>query len=292
MVPIFSKSIIVELIIYMDFATLLTYRQTSHDSLDLVRRQLVKTMFLLVGRFVPNPRILLMKLERHGAFVAGSCALQFFLRHADVDPQDLDIFIPVDSMPRMLAHFLVDQAGIIIPSRFPDSSDLDHVLAEKAVTLSTSFGRVTLWQSEAHTPFLPITCGPTSFNFVYMNTRYFGCAYPTLLFNHRGIFGKPDAPGFEAALEKCRGRGLDVRLFTHMWRDLAHHGPCAAAYYACPAQQRTFSDAGSLNARLLPHLYEPLDAEVVWRLDDRPCGSACAQPTVELPIPRLLQNIL
>lgn len=290
--PIFSKSITVDIITHMDLATLLTYRQTSRTSFELVSKQLMKTMLLLVGRFVPNPVLLLNKLERHGAFVAGSTALQFFLRHVDIDPQDLDIFLPYDSMSRMLNHFLVEQGGVVIPPQSPYRPFLSHILVEQSVSLSTPYGRVTLWQSETHTPFLPITCAPTSVHFVYMNPRYFGCAYPTLLFKYRGIFGRPDTPGFEASLAKCRDRGLDLRFFTNLWNDTAYHGPCAAEYYACPAQQRTFSDAGSLNARMLPTLYESLDAEVAWRLDDRPCGSACAQPTVELPIPRLLQNIM
>lgn len=277
---------------YMDIPTLLTFRQASRSSLNLVRSELVTTLFFIVGRFVPNPSLLLAKLDTHGAFISGSTALQFFLRNTDVKPKNLDIFLPYDSLPPLLHHMFTVQAGLVLCTSRPVSDTLPHMLAEQAITIRTPYGDVNLWQSNAHTSFLPMACGPTSAHFLYVNTTHFGCGYPTLLFNNRAIVGHPHLVDFDLAITKCKKRKLDLRLFTHMWNDLAHHGPCAAKHFSCPAQERTFSDKGSLRARMHPLKHDVVEPGVVWRLDCRPCGRGCALPTSGLPLPRLLNNLI
>ncbi len=278
---------------FMDLPSLMVLRATSKSSLKLVEDMLTRSLRRIVSRFVPYPTALLEKLERHSAFVGGSAALEFFLRHSRIGPNNLDIFVPFGSLPPLFHHMLVCQASYLIhPSSIQAAAPPDHFLVEQAVTFQTLVGIVTLWQSEAHTPFLPIVSSPTSIHILYVNPRYFGCAYPRLLFASRGLIARPDISGFDVAANKCRQRGIELRFFTRTWPDLAHHGTCAARYFACPSQQRTLSDAGSLKARMKPLEDEELEPDVVWRLDERPCGSRCALPTVELPVARLLQNIL
>ncbi|KAH9848087.1 hypothetical protein C2E23DRAFT_740328 [Lenzites betulinus] len=283
------------LVVYMDLPTMLAFRATSKQALRLVTRDLTRSLFLIVARFVPNPALLLAKLTRHNTFVSGSAGLQFFLRDLSVSPSNLDIFLPVDSLPPLLYHMLAEQGAFLIHPT-PGSATIIpppwHFLAEQGFILQTPRGMVTLWQSGVNTPFLPIVCAPTSIQILYVNPRHFGCGYPSLLFARRALIARPNVEGFDEAVTKCQHRGIELRFFTHLWPDLAHHGPCASHLYLCPSQQRTLSDAGSLKARMHPFVDPEVELNVVWRLDDRPCGYSCALPTPQLPVARLLQNML
>ncbi|EIW52158.1 uncharacterized protein TRAVEDRAFT_53586 [Trametes versicolor FP-101664 SS1] len=246
-----TTSIIVSL---MDIPSLMVFRATSKASLALVKNDLTRSLRRIVSNFVPNPTLLLEKLDRHHAFISGSVALQFFLRGSPIRPRNLDIFLPIGSLPPLFHHMLVEQASYLIHSfAFPHVALIPpHFLVEQAVAFQTPLGTVTLWQSEAHTAFLPIISAPTSIHILYVSPRYFGCGYPTLLFALRAIIGRPDVAGFEDAVRSCCKRGIQLRFFTRMWPDWTHHGSCAARYFACPSQQRTLSDAGSLKARIDP----------------------------------------
>ncbi|KAL1945771.1 hypothetical protein VTO73DRAFT_1773 [Trametes versicolor] len=223
---------------YMDIPTLLNFRQTSRTSLKLVRSELVTTLFFILGRFVPNPSLLLAKLDTHGGFISGSAALQFFLRHTNVQPNNVDIYLPYDSLPPLLHHMFTVQAGLVLSACHNVSDTLPHILAEQVIRIRTPYGDVNLWQSNAHTPFLPMACGPTSAHILYVNSTHFGCGYPGLLFQNRAIVGHPGIVDFDLTVNKCKNRHLDLRLFTNMWRDLAHQGSCAAKQFACPAQEQ------------------------------------------------------
>lgn len=293
-IPALSPCLTALVTAQMDLPTLLVFRTTSQNGLRVVRKELATTLKAIVSRFVPNPKLLLVKLDKLNAVVGGPAALAFFLRGLDVHPKHLDIFVPIDCMPPFVHHILVDQGGLQLR---PPTAVITHpppwdLPDEQCVAFRTPLGEVNLWQSEAHTPFLPIITGPTSLHILYVSPRYFGSAYPTLLFAHRALVARPDTTGFDAVVRECARLKINLRFFASMWSDLAHHGPCASKVFLCPSQQRTFSDAGSLRARFNPLVDGELDAEVVWRLDYRPCGAKCAEPTIQLPLPCLLSNIL
>lgn len=292
--PTFCPVTTANIVSYMDLPSLMVFRATCKPSLLIVEKDLTRSLLRTVSRFVPNPALLLEKLARHDAFIAGSAALEFFLRYSHIGPKNLDIFIPIGSMPPLLHHLFIEQAAYLVhPDDAQDAPPPPpHFLVEQAFAFQTPVGAVTLWQSEAHTPFLPIISSPTSIHIVYVNPRYFGCGYPKLLFALRALIGRPDVIGFDEAAWKCFGRGIELRFFMRMWAEWAYHGPCAARYFACPSQQRTLSDAGSLKARMKPLADVVMEPNVVWRLDNRPCGAACSLPTPELPVARLLHNVL
>ncbi|KAH9852847.1 hypothetical protein C2E23DRAFT_729789, partial [Lenzites betulinus] len=269
--PVFSRCITALIVSNMDLPTILVFRTTSRENLCIAKQELRKTLRSILSQFVPKPGMLAAKLNRLNAVVGGSAGLAFFLRHLDVCPTHLDIFIPIGCMPPFFHHILTDQSGTLIFPVMPTNGVdplPENLPDEECFTFRTPCGCINLWQSEAHTPFLPIVTGPTSLHILYVSPRHFGCAYPKLLFSTRALVARPDTSGFDSVVSECVRLKIDLRFFTNGWEDLASHGPCASKVFLCPSQQRTFSDAGSLRGRMNPLVDGELDAEVVWRRGD------------------------
>lgn len=188
----------------------------------------------------------------------------------------VDVVLPHDSAFNVFVfHTMMEQGGTLQHSRCAGEGGLPSRRGVAATShLRTSKGDVHVFQSNSRFALLPVTMSTLSCQISYVNATHFGTAYPDLLFWRRALLA-----------HMCRSRSLSVssyvyrkfsiRLFVNHWEDRAEEGQCAAEYFECPAQVRTFTDPGSLWGRMRPLQSPPLRQRLAWRLDVRPCGGRC-----------------
>lgn len=260
---------------------LLDMRTTSRHFDLAVAIELRFTLYRLVRRFIASPGHLLLKLEETHTSVGGSAALLFFLRNASFHPNNLDLFVPHDAYPILLHHICVEQGGTVERLRTtmdPDGQDLEDRSLDSIATVQTARGHILVHRSANHEALAPVARSWCSAHVTFVNPRYFGTAFPNLLFARRAIVG---TFSFDVGrlVRKYRNLGFDFRLATHMWSDL-DHPQCAAGHWACHTQPRTFNDAGALCAPMTSRMEERPSAfrsDMRWRLDVRPCGGRCLE---------------
>ena len=139
-------------------------------------------------------------------------------------------------------------------------------------------------------------------------TEYtFGCAYPRLTLNMRGLLSAPrmNTIGWTefALISRLRFRGFDCRYSSSLWTSYGHTGRpsndlpsdgCGRTLHLCPHQGRYFGDPGSLvvvvdalsvdpvflRSRCIPP-YGPMAA---WRVSaDSSCEGSCQDSDPLLP---------
>ncbi|RDX52568.1 hypothetical protein OH76DRAFT_1345253 [Lentinus brumalis] len=276
------------LCIHLDLRTLLCFRATSKDHLELATDEFKRSLLSLARRFIPRPEQLLAALDHTSGFIGGSVAVLFLLRDRSFIPRSLDVFIPRDAWWRFEAHLLhaqnASRVGMVLPTADGDEEDNDDILQQRGLVriavFRTHLGIVRLFRSVAPDALVPIARSWGTHLVAYVGPGHFGHGYATLFFQRRAVLG--DLLRDEA--ERVRAyqrRGFDIRLSPTQWSDLRLQG-CGEESWICPTQPRSFDDDGALSVRMRPLQTEALESEVVWRLGGRPCGGPCLEVTDEL----------
>ncbi|TFK88330.1 hypothetical protein K466DRAFT_443006, partial [Polyporus arcularius HHB13444] len=227
----------------VDMKSLMTLRACSRATMSAVAEVLRYNLRHMCQRILPDPDEFFEELLRCYAFIGGEVAVRWLLRDFTAPCEHLEVFVPALQFANMglqLTHF---QRGDLMAVREADEHE-DGTMRPNAVERSAVFhtptGVVTVHESTTDDPLAPIACSQSSVEVTYVNPRYFGHGYPTLLFALRGLL----AGWFEGESEYVihwAGRGMDLRLYAEGWQEYAGL-QCPAARWACPAQGRRFID--------------------------------------------------
>ena len=257
------------------------FRLACRATCHAVEEELKREMERIVGLFVPQPAVLLERLDAHRGVVGGSCALKFFLREHDIEPHNLDVYVPKGGYVALLQHltYLQERPPTEDFTFAVDPTPLGRTLASRGLdTIARCEGvggfRVNLYRARnAADPLPPIARSWCSLLINFFSYRYYGAAYPALLFRGRGVVGRR-ASREDELVSYWGSRGLDLRLEPHQWSDLGLSPPTHAKY-SCPGALRSFEDPGALYARVRLLQDELPSTPLRWRLDDRMCGGSC-----------------
>ena len=262
----------------LSFKDVLALRTASSHHLEAVARVMDHTLEHILRRFVEDTSGLKSALVRLNSFIGGAAAVAYFMRDGSVVPKALDVFTPywnhdafVDELKSLHgAKFIwAQEAGDII------GEHLEHCGLAAITYLATTKGLVTVYRSQTNNPLVPIVRGWSSAVTNFVHPHFFGCGYPLLLFRRRALVGvghRREAGHVRAYTQ----RGFDLRLASHQWPDHAHPR-CAAQFWCCPLQARSFTDPGALFSRVRPLQASLPNITITWRLDFRPCGSDCVR---------------
>lgn len=260
----------------MDLRTLLRLSRCSHAYHTLFVTALMGDLHHVVDAFVPHPSEFLHALELSRGFVGGEAAASFLLRLTTPLPPVLEVYLPHSTFLPFLHHLLFIQRAMRIPwlmSRNAPPFWLPLHGIQHVVTMRTTHGDIHVYRSASNDALLPISRVGLTPYMSFMNPRYFGTPFPSLLFKRRALLGE-GAGDNTYDTEHLLSLGFDVRLTARAWPEY-NVPPCPAHHFVCTAQSRTFTDAATLACRIDPLHGRRLNSLVVWRLDVRPCGGTC-----------------
>ena len=266
----------------------------------------------LLTPFVPEPSKLNTLLTRFGAIIVGEAALSYVTRDLDIIPNTLELatgkitFVQFGACLRSLLQSpsLVASCTTITP--IPTFTALRHVSCITDIRL-VSGRRIVIYQSDTTAASSVVAGMWTSLLANFVTSYTFGCAYPRLTFNLRGILSRPRL----AALRRDDinvWRTLETRGFEFFFSSSEHDisaqhslsqptGPtadCGRSLYSCTHQGRYFGDRGSLvvlihvlsvSCSYLQMQYvAPFGPMVAWRLPNLgTCSNDCVHTDDVLP---------
>lgn len=256
---------------HLSFRDLLLLRAVSHAMLSTVLRELSREFDTLLARFFHNPSAFKNTMQLCDVYVVGFHALSFFYRQLYTS-QPLELCVP-----RQM-HVAVDELLVLRHNAkriVQFAPEADGVLSESHY--ETALGRIILLQSETTDSLYPIFHEATSVRMTYVGARHFGCVWPSLTLNKRGLAG---ASYYDDSSDATllHDLGFDIRLFAWQFLDLTPPQLCAWHRYLCPAQPRYLHDDGSLLVSWQPLSDSKFAPCVCFRLDTRPCGGPCLDP--------------
>lgn len=260
----------------MDMRTLLTLRCCSKSTLLAIASLLRRNLEELCREFLPKPEHFVSCLARSHAYLGGDAAIRFILRQSNFPVRGLEIYVGPDHMSSIYYELQLFQGaamGTIAQAEDEEDGWMEKHALESVTYAWTSSGHITVHESISDDPLAPLGCRRTSLEATYVNPSHFGTAFPSLLFQHRGLMADWSDGETEEVMKWGR-RGFDLRLSARAWPEYRGQH-CAAAWWACHSQPRSFSDAGAMRCRLEPLKRSRLQSTVWWRLDTRPCGGRC-----------------
>ncbi|RDX44744.1 hypothetical protein OH76DRAFT_1421220 [Lentinus brumalis] len=272
----------------LDMRTLLRLRRCSNQYLELVSNELTESLEQRLAPYVPFPDALLINLIDRDAFVGGHVALQFLLRDPadDVEvPGHLDLYVPAEQVDAVVHHLETRQGGSVVEFPPPEGCNMDDWLEEhsllEVVAVETTAGLVYVHRAQGEDALAPIARSWSTLHMCYANGVLFGCAFPGLTFDRRGLVG--DMSSEDEDVRLCAAylaKGFDLRMSASSWEEYgAGDGTivCCAPHWCCHAQPRRFDDPGALRCKVRMDIDAACIAPtwVTWRLDIRPCGGDC-----------------
>ncbi len=266
----------------MDFRTLMFFRGTAQDSLALVQCELQDAFDELLSIYVPNIATFKTALTRHGAVVGGIVALCFFLCLRPSKQCVLELYTPIDGFWPVQHHILNHQDGLYIYavplSGYRGIHTDSHLITGHDLGNGT---KVDIRRSVSH-PLLPICQTINSTLAVYVSPEQFGLAWPNLTLDSR-YMPRSFLRASDRTSHIMTQLGLSAKLWPWMWPDLGMAPQqCARNAFYCPAQARTVTDGGFLQATLFPHTMERITPRIEFRLCNRPCHNGCQRATPHL----------
>ncbi|RDX40033.1 hypothetical protein OH76DRAFT_1301224, partial [Lentinus brumalis] len=227
----------------VDMKSMMTLRACSRATMGAVAEVLRYNLRKMCESILPDPDEFFEELLRIYAFIGGEIAVRWLLRDVRVPCNHLEVFVPAMEFANIGVHLTHFQRGDLMAVREADEHEdgtMRPNALERRSVFHTPTGVVTVYESTTDDPLAPIACGHSSVEVAYVNPRYFGHGYPTLLFAYQGLL----AGWFEGESEyviEWAGRGIDLRLYAEGWREFAGLR-CPAKRWACPAQGRRFID--------------------------------------------------
>lgn len=292
--------------------SLLTWRRTCRGHYAAVSRELRRNRLDLLTRFLLDPDAFLNQLTLCGGMIVGEAALSYMLRDPDICFVTLEIAIGNTyflCFTTLIRDLLEDdgslQAAMLktVPTDLAEQRNVSRVAEYRLRS-----GLVIIVYESATASACSVVAGMWTSALMNFVTEYtFGCAYPRLTLNLRGLLSGPrmETIGWTefALISRLRQRGFDCRYSSSLWTsyeatgrpsgDLPLEG-CGRMLYICPHQARYFGDPGSLvvvpdtlsvdpvflRSRCIPP-YGPMAA---WRVSaDSLCDSNCQEADPLLP---------
>ncbi len=260
----------------MDMRTLLTLRCCSKDTLRAVTLLLRRNLEDICAQFLPKPEHFVASLARARAYLGGAAAVRFLLRDSSFPLNGLEVYVACDKMSLIYHELQLYQGasiGAIVQADDDEEGWMETHAVESMTHSWTSTGAITLYESSCDDPLAPLGCRRTSLEATYANPSHFGTAFPSLLFERRGLLADW-SDGETEHVMMWGTRGFELRVSARAWPE--YRGQyCAASSWVCHSQPRSFADDGALRCRLEPLSRSRLQSMVLWRLDTRPCGGRC-----------------
>ncbi len=253
------------------------FRATARSSLAYVRREQSDALDELLRLHVPDVVLFKHALIEHGALVSGLAALHVFLRLRPPLNKPLEVYVSYNDFHSFRDNLLLNQSGIhVAGAGMPFTQGLVEV-----IEVETIRGKLHIFRSTGHAV-VPIIHAPNTALVAYISPEHFGLGWPKLTLNLRCMPGQFTriCTSINRALDHL---GFDTKLWPWMWKGLGIRAQaCARHAFCCPAQQRLVVDKGFMRATMSPLETSRLEANVAFRLCDRPCRGSCYGPSTYL----------
>ena len=292
-------------------ASLIAWRATCRDAHLVATKELRHSLHALLARFVPDPIAFLQYLTRWGAIIVGEAALSHILHDPSVCNRTLELAIGnlvFHDFVHGLDHFLHSGPNAIgvnlVPKLAPPAwRSLRHIT--RITELELASGPVIHVYESASPSACDVVCGAwTTLLMNYVSESSFGCAYPRLTLNYRGLLcdGRIGCLRAldQATHDRLRGHGAQFIFHSLAWPGPSYSispyssptsppsaAPCGKTIHVCPIQGWYFGDAGSLvvfydgfcvNLPLLRYeCAPPYGSMCAWRIPMKAtCAGRCA----------------
>ncbi|KAI0722564.1 hypothetical protein C8Q76DRAFT_614764 [Earliella scabrosa] len=234
----------------------------------------------MLEQFLPSTRELLRIMTECRALIGGVFALAFLLRDAVGPLYTLDIYAD-DVWFQILVEYLMYSPFIAPYVHFKGTTiscpqHRTRSLIRRESTFSTAtYKRIRVRESTTVSACSPISRSWTSALMNFVTETSFGCAYPRLTLNRRGLVSDMYATVLQTEHRQVR-RALEHEGFSFAshpaeWADFSAQTlpspllppglfPCFQHIFLCPDQGRYFGDRGSLVSYLDPLLTDPATA--------------------------------
>ncbi|KAI0711631.1 hypothetical protein C8Q76DRAFT_797904 [Earliella scabrosa] len=278
----------------MDLRSLVRWRRTCKTNYAQATGSLRRTLLRVVLRFFPYSKNMLPCLTETRAVVGGMGALEFILRECSFSYDTLEIFTTGFWYERLLDQLIHggETGPNVVAVSNPELSS--RYAAERDIKAQTVLhlrnGRAAvIYQTAFASACSAISRMPSTPLMAFVTEHTFGCAYPSLTFNHRALlsdlrsynvteldqvtFGALDKAGFTFALDPnawdraARGAEENTKVIGDK---------CLRRRFLCPQQARYFGDRGSCVGYIDPlHTSSssiaasgvpPFGPMVLWRL--------------------------
>ena len=297
---------------YFDMLSLLTWRRTCRSNYTAVSHELHSNRLNLLARFLPDPGAFLTQLTLCGGLIVGEAALSYVLRDPSICCVTLEVAIANTfflCFTTLLRDLLEDGGSLqtvmhkTVPAALAEQRNVSHL-----VEYRLSSGLVVVIYESATASACSVIAGMWTSALMNFLTEYtFGCAYPRLTLNMRGLLSAPrmETIGWTefALISRLRLRGFDCRYSSSLWTSyglterpstLLPLDGCGRTFYICPHQGRYFGDPGSLlvviNALSVDPVFlrsrciAPYGPMAAWRVStDSSCDGNCRETDPLLP---------
>lgn len=292
--------------------SLLAWRACCRGHYLAASKELHSMRYRLLAPFVPDTSIFSTLLTRFGVLIVGEAALSYIRRDLEAFPRNLELaagnitFLQFANCLRSTLHSnsVLESFTIIHPA--PSFTALRHISAIADARLLNG-RRIIIYKSDT-TAACSIVAGMwTSVLANFVTSYTFGCAYPRLTFNLRGILSRPrlaaltsDDISIWRLLESREFRfgfsstALDISIARNTATSTSHPEDCQRSFHSCTHQGRFFGDRGSLvvlvDALSVSCLYlqmqcvAPFAPMAAWRLPNiGNCTKDCLNKDKTLP---------
>ena len=297
---------------YFDMPTLLIWRATCKEHYLAVLLELHQMRHRLLAPFTPDPSNLLTLLTRFGGLIVGEAALAYVRRHPMSIPHTLELAVGNISFQqftfslRAILQSLSIMEDFSITTSPPPVVALRHITSVAEARLASG-SRILVYESDTVAA-CSIVAGMWSSVLMNFVTAYtFGCAYPRLTFNLRGLLSRPRLTTL--AVNEAQTWNLLQSQMFHLsfacseWFPTDPYGAtssqptncdCGRTLHMCPYQGRFFGDIGSLVVLLdvltVSRMYlrsqyiAPYGPMVAWRIPNlEQCSNDCSNKDRFLP---------
>ncbi|KAI0713807.1 hypothetical protein C8Q76DRAFT_620088 [Earliella scabrosa] len=297
----------------MDIVTLIRWRATCHFVYGVSVQHLSSTLVVAIESFFPAGQDFLQLLTECHGVIGGLFALGFILRDSTFSEHALDIFVthgyfqPILDYLAYSCNLLERPLALEVIALTSSSFQTRRAITRYAIFRTSDRRTVSIYESSTMSPCAPICRSWTGALVNFVTAQTFGCAYPRLTFQRRGLlstlFMESMTTRDRLLAVVMRARGFTFAVEPSRWEDYVVQGqavlprgitPCYRDLSMCPDQARFFGDRGSLIG-----LYRPLSEDfnfvrrdgiapfghmTVWRLwSSCVCDRGCSHRDPLLP---------
>ena len=291
----------------MDLETLMQWKLACRASLSEVNRGLRRTLHDMILRFLPRPKEFLRILTECHALIGGVFALAFMLRDPTVAVKNLDLYTS-EMWFQVLLEYLVYSPFISHHTIFNGISHCTvgyrrkRTIRRRAFFVTSTGLHIQIHESCTVSACSPIAGSWTTALMNFVTENSFGCAYPRLTLQRRGLLSDLAMDSTFMTQDDFRAMAFMLLHNVHFALDatafpefrqyrvpdrVQHIIPCLRHLYLCPDQGRYFGDPGCLLAFIHPLCETHSDAQrrrvppygfmVAWRLwTSYVCEGRCA----------------
>ncbi|KAI9058812.1 hypothetical protein FKP32DRAFT_1680518 [Trametes sanguinea] len=235
----------------------------------------------IVRSTVADVELLFQTMRDLNVFIGGLSMLPYFLRDLHYNTSfPLQFFVPAASFTIFIRHLRHQHHARL---RYKSTPPTNYHGFRKLVGLQGTRRDIIVFSSANECALSPLVRSPSTSAMCYVGATRFGVLWPSLTFARRAMLGEfPPSSSKKSSI--ADDLGVDNKLYSWMWSDL--NDPvqlCSRLSFRCPAQTRHLLDDGTLRGTWLPLQPIPAMPNIYFRLDERPCGGPCLQPSSLLP---------